>query len=97
MLWAFSMATTMASRQRSTAIISTSGLAAAVSAVNLPLPQPTSTQSAAASGFRLRQLPFRAAGSVIRRAAHRSIRESRFFILRILIYRFLLRDWFKLN
>ena len=79
------MATTMASRQRSTAISSTSGFASAVSAVNLPLPQPTSTQRAVQSGFRERQLPFMAAGSAIRSSPQRSIRLSRFFILRILI------------
>ena len=63
---AFSMATTMASRQRSTAMSSTSGLIWAVSAVNFPFPQPTSTHSAVQSGFRLRQLPRRVSGWSIR-------------------------------
>jgi hypothetical protein len=36
-------------------------------------------------GFKERQLPLRAAGSVIRRSPQRSIRESLFFIFRILI------------
>ena len=83
---AFSMATTMASRQRSTAMSSTSGLAWAVSAVNLPLPQPTSTQSWVHSGFNSRQCPFFSSGAWMRSAAHRSILGSRFFIFRIRIW-----------
>ena len=63
---AFSMATTMASRHRSTAMRSTSGFAWAVSAVNLPLPQPTSTHRAVQSGFKERHWPFFSWGSAIR-------------------------------
>ena len=84
---AFSMAMTMASRHRSMAMTSTSGFAWAVSTVNLPLPQPISTHSAAQPGFRLRQAPFLSEGSGICQGAQAAIRGSRlgFFLIRIAI------------
>ena len=79
------MATTMASRTRSTAMSKMSGSAAAVSTVNLPLPQPTSTRSSFASGISSRQWPRWDWGSWIQNALQASILGSRFFFLRILM------------
>ena len=52
-----SMAMTMASGTRSTAMNSTSGSAAAVPAVKRPLPQPSSSRSSRAWGIISRHLP----------------------------------------
>ena len=60
------MATTMASGTFSTAMSSTSGSAAAVLAVNPPLPQPSSTRRDDAWGISSRHLPRREKGSRIR-------------------------------
>ena len=84
------MATTIASGTFSTAISSTSGSAAAVSAVKRPLPQPRSTRSSRASGSSSRQRPRRARGSSISRAPQASIRGSRFFFFLMRMGHFLL-------
>jgi len=78
-----SMAITMASGTRSTAIYRALGFCSAVSAVKRPLPQPSSRYTVSASGISSRQFPRRASGSEIKTRAQRSIRGIRLGFLLI--------------
>ena len=83
------MAMTIASGTRSTATRRTEGSAAAVPAVNVPLPQPSSTCTSRKGS--VSQRPRMASGSAARTAEAACIRGIRFFFLRILIGQFTLQ------
>ena len=87
-----SMAMTRASGTFSMAMNSTSGFRRAVSTVNRPLPQPSSSRTSRAWGISSsRHRPFRAKPSRTWTGAHFSILGPRFFFFRIRMTGYLLK------